>query len=120
MNQTKPLGRWCPGKVESPRLTPRTFVRAAGLTNLLIGALCVVEFCALAVAFHDSRTLLLGLVLLSLMTLAIWTTAAALGGLALFPGWLWVSVRRHARRTRSSPLGRSGVWDGWLDGPARP
>jgi hypothetical protein len=117
MRQTKPVGRWSPRNVDTPVLSPRTFIRAARFTNVLIGALCVVEFCVMAAVFRDAGGLLFGLVLLFFMTLAIWITAAVLAGLALFPRWLWVSVRRHTRATRSSPLGRSAVWDVWLDSP---
>jgi hypothetical protein len=83
----------------------------------LIAALVVAEFCVMAAVFRDTRTLLLGLALLFFMTLAIWITAAVLAGLALLARWLWASMRRHIRETRSSPLGRSGVWDVWLDSP---
>jgi hypothetical protein len=92
-------------------------VRAAGFTNLLIAALCLIEFCILAVVFRSGTTLVVGFTLLLLMSLAIWLTAAVLGGVVLVPRWLWSSVRRRVQPARSSPGDGSGVWDEWLDSP---
>jgi hypothetical protein len=119
MRQTKPVGSLSSGNGGSPTVTPRTFVRAAGFTNLLVGASIVIEFCVLAAIFRDTNTLLVGLSLLFLISIATWTTAAVLGGVTLLPRWLWVFGRRLIRPTRPSPRGWSGVWDEWLDGPIR-
>jgi hypothetical protein len=120
MSQTKPVDRGSSWDGGSPTLTPRTFVRAARFTSLLILPFVVIEFCVMAAVFDDGKTLFVGLTLLSFMTLAIWATAAVLGVVTLFPRWLWGSVRRQIRRSRSSPRGSWGVWDVWLDGPTRP
>jgi hypothetical protein len=119
MRQIKPVGKRSSGNGGRPTLTPRTFVRAAGFTNLLIGVVSVIEFGVLAAVFRDGISIRVGLTLMVLMSLAIWITAAVLGGVVLLPGWLWASGRRLIRRTRPSPSGWSGVWDEWLDGPIR-
>jgi hypothetical protein len=40
-----------------------------------------------------------------------------MGGVVLVPRWLWSSVRLRVQQARSSPGGRVGVWDEWLDSP---
>src|SRR5262249_26145440 len=120
MIPAKPAGEDVPLRGYTPMLTARTFVRAAGFTNVLIAALVVVEFCALAVVYRDGRTLLMGLTLLVFFTVAIWLTATFLGGVALLPRWLWLTGQRLIQPARSLPRGRSGVWDEWLDRPFRP
>jgi hypothetical protein len=120
MEPTKPFGSWSSGDGVSPLLTPRTFVRAARLTSLLIIPLVVIEFCVMAAVFRDGKALLVGLTLLLFIILATWATAAVLGGVTLLPRWLWMARRRHLRRSRPSPRGNSGVWDDWLDSPFRP
>jgi hypothetical protein len=120
MRPTKPLDRWSSGDGVSPMLTPRTFVRAARLSSLLIIPLVMIEFSVMAAVFRDGNALLVGLTLLLFLTLAIWTTAAVLGGVTLLPRWLWMAGRRRLRRTRPSPREGSGVWDDWLDSPIRP
>jgi hypothetical protein len=101
-----------------PALTPWTFVRAAGLANLLVATLVFVEFSAIAIVNHDSRAFQMRLWLFPLVTLVIWGTAAVLCVLALTPRWLWTLRRRLiGGPVRSSPSERSGLWDDWLDSP---
>lgn len=103
-----------------PALTPRTFVRAASLANLLVATLVFVEFSAIAIVNHDGTAFLLGLCLVPLLTLVIWGIAAVLCGLALVPMWFWtLRLRLIGRPSRSSPSFMSGVWDDWLDSPPR-
>ena len=68
-----------------PTLTRWTFVRAAGLANLLVATVVSIEFSAIALVNHDGKALQLGLSLISLMTVVIWGTAAVLSVLALAP-----------------------------------
>jgi hypothetical protein len=94
-----------------PALTRWTFVRAAGLSNLLVSTAVFVEFSAIALVDHDGRAFLLGLLLIPLMTVVIWGTAAVLCVLALAPRRLWTLGRCLL------PSGKSGLWDDWLDSP---
>jgi hypothetical protein len=120
MKQSKMLESWCSRKGDSPSLTPRTFVRAAGFTNALIAAVLVVQFCVMALFFRAGSTLLVGVTLLLFLSLAIWITAAILGGVILASRWLWQAKRRHLGRSWPSPEGGTGVWDVWLDSPIWP
>ena len=94
-----------------------TFVRAVGLANLVGATLVFIEFSAIALVNHDGKTFKLGLSRIPLVTLVIWGTATVLCVLALSPRWLWMVGRRLTGTSRSSPSGRSGVWDDWLDSP---
>jgi hypothetical protein len=69
------------------------------------------------VVFRSGTTLLVGFTLLLLMSLAIWVTAAVLGGVVLVPRWLWSLGWRRVQPARSSDGGRVGVWDEWLGSP---
>ena len=100
-------------------LTPWTFVRAAALANLLVGAMVFVEFSGIARIKHEPDTFRLGLWLVPFVTLVIWTTAAVLCLLALAPRALRALWRRLVARCRSSLSAGSGVWDEWLDSPGR-
>jgi len=100
-----------------PALTPWTFVRAGGLANLLVATLVFIEFSAIALVNHDGKAFQLGLLLVPLMTVVIWGTAAVLFVGASMPKWLWMLRRRMIGTSRSSTSARSGVWDRWLDGP---
>ena len=98
-------------------LTSRTFVRAACFANLLILAVAAIEFLAMAVVFRDATPLLIVLVLLPLMTLAIWVTAAVLGTVLLLPRWLWSMGHDLVLRTGCPIGGPERLWDEWLDWP---
>jgi hypothetical protein len=101
-------------------LTPWTFVRAAGLANLLVATMVFVEFSGIALVQHDPKAFQMGLWLVPFVTLVIWTTAAVLYLLFLAPGALRALGRRLVARCRSSLSAGSGVWDEWLDSPGRP
>jgi hypothetical protein len=120
MKQSKMSESWCSRKGYSPSLTPRTFVRAASFTNALIAAVLVVQFCVMVMFFRAGSTLLVGVTLLLFLSLAIWITAAILGGVILASRWLWQAKRRHRGRSWPSPEGGTGVWDVWLDSPIQP
>jgi hypothetical protein len=77
----------------------------------------VVEFSGIALVQHDPTAFQMGLWLVLLITLVIWTTAAVFCLLALAPGALLALGRRPAGRSRSPLPARSGVWDDWLDSP---
>ena len=98
-------------------LTPRTFGRAAWFATRLVVIACTIEFLAMAVVFRDSTALAVGLVLIPLMTLAIWMTAAVLGTVLLLPKWIWSRGHELALRLPRTVGCRSGLWDDWLDGP---
>src|SRR4051812_37528508 len=98
-------------------LTPWTFVRAAGLANLLVATMVFAEFSAIALVEHDPIAFRTGLWLVPFLTLVVWGIATVLCLLALAPRGLRALGRRQAGRLRSSPSVRSGVWDDWLDSP---
>jgi hypothetical protein len=98
-------------------VTPWTFVRAAALANLLVGAMVFVEFSGIALVQHDPKAFRLGLWLVPFVTLVIWITAAVLCLLFLAPGALRALGRRLVARCRASLSAGSGVWDEWLDSP---
>jgi hypothetical protein len=100
-------------------LTARTFVRAAYFSTLLVGGVVSSSFLSIAFAFRDVAGLVVGLVLVLLMTLAIWMIAGVLGTVLLVPRWLWAKSREVVVRMPCSNGERSGVWDDWLDMPGR-
>ena len=100
-------------------VTPWTFVRAAALANLLVGAMVFVEFSVIALVKHESDTFRLALWLVPFVTLVVWVAATVLCLLALAPGALRALGRRLVARCRSSLSAGSGVWDEWLDSPGR-
>jgi hypothetical protein len=100
-------------------LTPRTFVRAAGLANLLVATTVFAEFSGIALVRHDPKAFQIGLWLVLLVTPVIWTIAAVFGLLALAPGALLALGRRLAGRPRTPLSAGSGIWDEWLDSPGR-
>ena len=100
-------------------LTPWTFVRAAGLANLMGATMVFVEFSIIALVKHEPKAFQMGLWLVPFVTLVIWITAAVLCLLALAPGALRALGRRLVARCRSSLSAGSGVWDDWLDSPGR-
>jgi hypothetical protein len=100
-----------------PGPTPRTFVRAAGLANLLVATMVFAEFSGIALVKHDPRAFQFGLWLVPFVTLVIWATAAVLYFLALTPRSLRALWRLLMGRPRSLPSTRSGIWDDWLDRP---
>src|SRR5262249_46601534 len=98
-------------------LTPRTFMQAAGLANLIVGTMVFVEFSVIALVKHEPETFRLGLWLVPFLTLVIWVAAAVIYFLGLASRALRTLGRFLAGRSRSPQPARSGVWDDWLDGP---
>lgn len=82
-------------------LTPRTFVRAAGLANVLVATVTFVQFCGIALVRHDPRAFVFGLLFVPIMTLVIWVAAAVLYVLSV------------------APRGRRASCGGWSDDPDR-
>jgi hypothetical protein len=119
MARTKSIDRKDANGPAIPGLTPWTFVRAAGLANLLVAAFVFLEFSVIALAQHDGRAFRMGLWLVPFVSLVIWGTAAVLGAVALAPRRLLALGRRLIGRAESPPSGSPGIWDEWLDG-ARP
>jgi hypothetical protein len=101
------------------RLSARVFVRAARFATLLVVVVCSLEFLAMSAVLRDVTALWIGGVLIALMAVAIWITAAVLGTVLLIPVWLWEKRHYAVFRTRRSIGARSGVWDDWLDWPCR-
>jgi hypothetical protein len=97
--------------------TPRTFVRAAGLANLIVATMVFAEFSVMSLIQHDPWAFEIGLWLVPFVTLVIWASAAVLYILALVPRGLLALGRRLVGRPRSFWSARSGVWDDWLDNP---
>jgi biotin transporter BioY len=100
-------------------LTALTFVRAACLVTLLVGATWSFTFLAMAVVLGNTIPISIGLVLLLCMTLASWMIAAVLGTVLLVPKWIWAKTQDQLLRTRCWTAARSSVWDEWLDGAGR-
>jgi hypothetical protein len=100
-------------------VTPWTFVRAAGLANLLVATMVFVEFSVIALVKHEPKAFQMGVWLVPFVTLVIWVAATVLCLLALAPGALLALGRRLVARCRSSLSAGSGVWDDWLDSPGR-
>jgi hypothetical protein len=98
-------------------LTAHTFVGVTCLANLLAVVILSIELLAMAVVFSDGDAFSLGLDLIARTTLIIWIVAAVLGPLLLLPTWLREKRHHPVLRARRWIDTRSGVWDGWLDGP---
>jgi hypothetical protein len=100
-------------------LTFRNSVRGAGLASLLLAALVFLEFCGIALVYHDPKAFRFGLLSIPTMILVGWVAAAVGYLLDLAARGLRALGRRLVARSRSSPSARSGVWDEWLDSPGR-
>jgi hypothetical protein len=100
-------------------LTARTFVRAAWFSTLLVGGVVSIYYVSTAVHYRDVRLpLIMGLVRISLITLAIWMIAGLLGTLLLVARLLWTNRRNRVPKTGFDKAAPSSVWDDWLDGPS--
>jgi hypothetical protein len=73
----------------------------------------------MAIFFRAGSSLLLGITLLLFLSVAIWITAAVLGGLMLASRGLWQARRRHLGRSWPSPEEGTSLWDEWLDSHKR-
>jgi len=98
-------------------LTPWTFVRAAGLANLVVATLVFVEFSGIALVEHDPKAFQVGLWLVPFVTLVISGAATVLYLRALAPRALRALGRCLEGQSRASLSARSGVWDDWRDSP---
>ena len=98
-----------------PEPTIWTFVHAAVVASLVIATLLLVVFSALALGDHRG-VLQLGLSLIPFATLVVWISATALYLVFRAVGLL-KTLKRLIGHARSSPSGKSGIWDDWLDIP---
>jgi hypothetical protein len=98
-----------------PNPTIRTFVHAAVVANLVVATLVLVVFIAMSFGVHRSIWQL-GLVLVPFVTLVVWSSATVLYLVSRVAGLLG-TLKRQIRHARSSPSGKSGIWDDWLDIP---
>jgi hypothetical protein len=119
MAYSKRLGNSIGRKGSVPGLTPRTFVRAASLSNVLVVGAALVACVGTALTYRHTGFFLLTLLVFSAsLTLLVWSTAGVLCVAALGPLWIRRGVRRLIGRGRSKSSGGLGVWDDWLDSPA--
>jgi hypothetical protein len=117
MSHAKPIDKLDIWDRARPEPTPWTFVRAAGLANLLVATMVVVEFSVIAWVDYDPKAFRFGLWAVPIVTLITWATAAVLHFLESFTEALRALGRRLVGGTRSFPSARRGVWDDWLDRP---
>jgi hypothetical protein len=115
MAPTKSIDKTNALKGAIPDPTIWTFVHAAVVASLVIATLLLVVFSVMA--FGDHRGVFqLGLSLISFATLVIWSSATV-----LYLGFRAAGLLRRFRwligHARSSPSGKSGMWDDWLDIP---
>jgi len=97
-----------------PAVSPRPFVRAAVVANLIVAAQVSVVF---ALFTYDGKSFPYLLWLIPFVTLVVWGSATVLYLVPLASLWLGTFARRLIGPVRSSPSRRSGVWDNWLDSP---
>ncbi len=90
-----------------------TFVHAAVVANLVVAALVLVVFSAMALSEHRG-VLRMGLLLIPFVTLVVWCSASALYLVVRAAGLLG-TLKRLIGQARSSPSGKPGIWDDWLD-----
>jgi hypothetical protein len=113
MTPTKSIDKTNSLKGAVPDPTIWTFVHAAVVANLVVATLVLVAFTALALDVHRGL-LLLGLLIIPFVTLVVWSSAAVLY-LEYRAAGLLRTLKRRIRHARSSPSGKSGIWDDWLD-----
>jgi hypothetical protein len=101
-----------------PEPTIWTFVHAAVVANLLVATLLLVVFSVMALGGHRD-VLELGFLLIPIATLVIWGSATLLY-LAFRAAGLLSTLKRLIAHPRSSPSGKSGIWEYWLDIPEPP
>jgi hypothetical protein len=107
-------------KDADPAATIGELARTAGVANLLVASLVLIEFSALALIDHDVKLFCVGLWLVSYVTLVVWCSAAVIGVAYFTPRWLGMLRRRLMGSVPSSPSDRFRLWDDWLDSPEPP
>jgi hypothetical protein len=100
-----------------PAVSPWPFVRAAAVANLIVGTLVFFEAIAFAWSVRDGKVFAFALALIPFVTLVVWGSATVLYVVLLASRRLGTIARRLIGPARSSPSGRFGVWDDWLDMP---
>jgi hypothetical protein len=115
MAPTKSIDKTNALKGAIPDPTIWTFVHAAVVASVVIATLLLVVFSVMA--FGDHRGVFqLGLSLIPFATLVIWSSAAVLY-LGFRATELLKTLKPLIRHARTSPSGKSGMWDDWLDIP---
>ncbi len=100
-----------------PAVSPWPFVRAAAVANLIVGTMIFFDAIAFAWSVRDGKVFAFGLALLiPFVTLVVWASATVLYVVPLAFRQLGTIARRLIGPVRSSPSGKFGVWDDWLDG----
>jgi hypothetical protein len=115
MTPTKSIDKTNSLKGAIPVPTIWEFVLAAVVANLLVATLVMVVFIAMALGGHRGL-FQLGLSLIPFVSLVVWSSAAVLY-LKYRAAGLLRTLKRRIRHARSSPAGKSGIWDDWLDIP---
>ncbi len=117
MARTKSIDKTNPLRGAVPDPTIWTFVQAAVVASLVMTALLLVAFSALALREHRGL-FMLGLLLIPFATLVVWISATVM--YLIFRGVsLLGTLKRLIGHVRSKPSGKSGIWDDWLDIPER-
>jgi len=117
MAPQKSINRMNALKTAIPAPTLWSFVIAAGVANLLVATLVLVDFSAIALVTHDARSFQTVFWLVPFVTLVVWSSATVFYVVILAARLLGTLGRRLIGPARSSPSGKSGVWDHWLDSP---
>ena len=112
MPPTKSIEKTNALKDAIPEPTIWTFVHAAVVASLVMAAILLVVFSAIALGEHRGAWQL-GLLLIPFATLVVWNSATVLY-LAFRAAGLLRTLKRLIGHARSSP---SGIWDDWLDIP---
>jgi hypothetical protein len=92
-----------------------TFVHAAVVTSLAVAELLFVAFSVMALGGHRD-VLDLGFLLIPFATLVVWSSATVFY-LVYRASGLLRTLKRLIGDARSSPSGKSVIWDDWLDIP---
>ena len=115
MAPKKPVDKTNALKGTIPVSTIWTFAHAAVVATLVVAALVLVVFSA--IAFGENRGVLqLGLSLIPFATLVVWSSATVLY-LGFRAAGLLGTLKRLIGHARSSTSGKSVVWDEWMDIP---
>ena len=87
------------------------------MANLIVGTLVLFEAIAFAWSVRDGKVFAFGLAFIPFVTLVVWGSATVFYVVPLVSRWLGTIARRLIEPVRSSPAGKLGVWDDWLDSP---
>ena len=117
MSPAKSIDRTNALKATIPASTLWAYVRAAIVANLIVVTQVLIAVVAPALGTHDGEAFHMASWLIPFVTLVVWTSAALFYLVPLASRRFGTLGRRFIGPARSSPSGRSGVWDDWLDSP---